>query len=159
MLRILVDADLILEALMNRQGLIVDDWELLERARPLIQIYLTDLGWQKIYNYTSRLSDRTIADIVVNWLQQTILICSVEQTTIQQARLSRLQDFESAVEIACAGDYQLDAIVTHKLDDFAADSHECLIWSLTELWVRVNLESQLKAVGTLEDDLSMNYEL
>ncbi|MDJ0676192.1 MAG: hypothetical protein QNJ36_12540 [Calothrix sp. MO_167.B42] len=158
MLRILVDADLILEILINRQELMVENWELLQGVYPLVQIYLTDLGWQKIYSYTSRLSDRTIADIVVNWLQQTILICTVEQTTIQQARLSRLEDFESAVEIACVEDYQLDAIVTHKLDDFAADSHECLIWSLTELSLRVNLESQLKAVGTLEDDFSMNYE-
>jgi hypothetical protein len=142
-----VDADLILEALINRQGLIIDCRNLLERSHPFMQVYLTDLGWQKIYDYTSRLSNQEVAEIVLNWLQARIWICSVAQTTIQQARLSPLKDFESAVELVCAIDYQLDAIVTHNLDHFATDAQECLIWSMPELWVRVNLEIQLQAVN------------
>ena len=145
MIRILVDADLILEALMNRNGFVGDITELLDRVNPLIQMHITDIGWQKIYAYASRLRNTKIAEIVIDWLQDKIQICSIEQTIIQQARSSPLKDFESAVELACASYQELDAIVTHNQDDFADAPNKFWVWSVAELRLRANLESQLQA--------------
>jgi predicted nucleic acid-binding protein len=144
-IRILVDADLILEALMNRNGFVGDITELLDRVNPLIQMHITDIGWQKIYAYASRLRNTKIAEIVIDWLQDKIQICSIEQTIIQQARSSPLKDFESAVELACASYQELDAIVTHNQDDFADAPNKFWVWSVAELRLRANLESQLQA--------------
>lgn len=143
MIRILVDADLILEALMNRNT-VTDVRELLDKVNPLIQMYITDVGWQKIYTYLSHLQNKKIAEMVINWLQEKIQICSVNQNILQQARSSPIKDFESAVEIICANYQKLDAIVTHKYDDFAEASDNFWIWSMKELWIRANLENQLQ---------------
>ncbi|NMG07143.1 PIN domain-containing protein [Brasilonema sp. UFV-L1] len=149
MFKILVDADLILEALMNRNGSVGEVSELLDRVHPWIQMYITDIGWQKIHTYTSRLRNTKIAELVINWLQDKIQICTVDQTILQQARSSPLQDFESAVELVCAGYEELDAIVTHNYDDFAQVPNKFWIWSVAELWMRANLESQLRTTRSI----------
>ncbi|ARV59348.1 hypothetical protein BZZ01_12555 [Nostocales cyanobacterium HT-58-2] len=144
MFRILVDADLVLEALMNRNESVGEVSELLDRVHPLIQMYITDIGWQKIYTYVSRLRNTKIAETVVSWLQEKIQICTVDQTILQQARSSPVQDFESAVEIVCASYQELDAIVTHNSDDFAQVPNKFWVWSVAELSMRADLESQLR---------------
>ncbi len=143
MIRILVDADLILEALMNRNT-VTDVRELLDKVNPLIQMYITDVGWQKIDTYLNHLQTKKIAEMVISWLEEKIKVCSVNQDILQQARSSPIKDFESAVEIICASYQQLDAIVTHKYDDFAEAADQFWVWSMAELWIRANLESQLR---------------
>ena len=125
MIRILVDADLILEALMNRNT-VTDVRELLDNVNPLIQMYVTDVGWQKIYTYLSHLQSKKITEMVINWLEEKIKVCSVNQDILQQARSSPIKDFESAVEFICVSYQQLDAIVTHKHDNFAEAAEK--IW-------------------------------
>jgi len=143
-IRILVDADLILEALMNRNT-VTEVRELLDKVNPWIQMYITDVGWQKIYTYLSHLQNTKIAKMVINWLEKKIEICSVNQSILQQARYSPIKDFESAVEIICASYQQLDAIVTHKHDDFAEAADKFWVWSMKELCTRAKLENQLQA--------------
>ncbi|RAM52063.1 MAG: hypothetical protein C6Y22_08515 [Hapalosiphonaceae cyanobacterium JJU2] len=145
MIKIIFDADLILEALMNRNGFGEEVSKLLDKVHPLIQMYITDIGWQKIYTYASRLRDNKVAEIVVDWLKEKIKICHVDQTVLQQARTSALEDFESAVELCCVTYEELDAVVTHKISDFTQAPHKYYVWSVGELWIRANLESQLQA--------------
>lgn len=144
-IRILVDADLILESLMNRNGFVDEVSKILDRVHPLIQMYVTDVGWEKIYTYASRLRNTKIAQVIVDWLQEKIQICLVDQTILHQARSCSIQDFESAVELVCARCQAFDAIVTHKQDDFTGVPNKFWVWSVTELWMRANLESQLQA--------------
>lgn len=143
MIRILIDADLILEALMNRNT-VKDVKELLDKVNPCIQMYITDVGWQKIFTYLRHLQNTKIAEMVIIWLEEKIKICSVNQSILQQARFSPIKDFESAVEMICASYQQLDAIVTHKYDDFAEAADKFWVWSMAELWIRANLENQLQ---------------
>ncbi|BAY09126.1 PIN domain-containing protein [Calothrix sp. NIES-2098] len=140
MLKILVDADLILEALMNRNNFVEDVGKLLDIIHPVMQIYITDVGWQKIYNYLRCLQNTQIAELVVNWLQEKIQICPIDNSILQQARSSPVKDFESAVELVCVSQRQLHAIVTHKPENFAEAPHKFGIWSIADLWLRANLE-------------------
>ena len=142
MIKILVDADLILEVLMNRERCVGETSDLLNKVNPLIQIYVTDVGWQKISTYISCLQNTNIADVVTNWLKDKIQICTVNQAILQQARRSPLKDFESAVELICAVSQKLDAVVTHNYDNFAQISNKRWVWSVAELWIRARLESQ-----------------
>lgn len=142
MIKILVDADLILEILMNREGFIGDISDFLDRVNPLIQMYITDVGWQKISTYVKCLQNKNIADVVANWLKEKVKICHVDQAMLQQARMSPLKDFESAVELSCVSSRKLDAVVTHNYDDFAQTPNKLWVWSVAELWVRAHLENQ-----------------
>lgn len=146
MIRILLDADLILEAFMNRRELTEDIRQLLDGVDPLIQMYLTNVGWQKISVYASCLNGSNITDILIYWLHEKIAVYPVDQQIIQTARSLPLKDFESAVELCCAQYWQLDAIVTHKQEDFALSTNKLLwVWSIADLRLRANLENRLQA--------------
>jgi hypothetical protein len=144
-IRILIDADLILEGLLNRHNFVEDGKKIFNLVHPLVQMYMTDIGMQKIYDYISRLQNTQLAETVINWLQDKIHICSIDQNMLQQARLSPLSDFESAVELVCVSTQELDAIVTHNQENFAAAPDQFCVWSLADLYIRANLETQLQA--------------
>ncbi|WP_414529249.1 hypothetical protein [Nodularia chucula] len=144
MIRILWDADLILEALMNRQEFTEDVGKILNNVHPLVEMYITDIGWQKIYTYARCLKNTQTAEIILFWLKDKIEVCLVDQHILQTARLLPVRDFESAVEFSCASLYELDAIVTHKPEDFAESTNKLWIWSISELWLRAYLENQLQ---------------
>ncbi|HLP90837.1 MAG TPA: PIN domain-containing protein [Nostocaceae cyanobacterium] len=142
-MKVLVDADLLLEALMNRSKNGVNTRELLNIDNSGIQLYLTDLGWQKIYAYTSRFHNDKINATVVNILQNKFYICSVDCEVLQTACSLWQLDFESSVELACVTKQKLNAIVTHKPEDFAAVTNQFQVWSLIDLLHRSHLEVQL----------------
>ncbi|MEM7553886.1 MAG: PIN domain-containing protein [Cyanobacteria bacterium P01_A01_bin.84] len=144
MIRILIDADLILEALMNRNSLVKDINDLFDKFQSFMHIYMTDVGWQKIHAYASRMQNKKNTNIVLNWLKEKIKVYSVTKTILQQARSSSLPDFESAVESLCANKQKFDAIVTHNPKNFIDVTNKLWIWSVKELCVRASLESQLQ---------------
>jgi hypothetical protein len=146
MIRVMVDADLILEALLNRRLLEVEIQSVLDRASPEqqgIEMHVTDLGLQKIKLLASRLQDRHVADTVIEWIRDRVQTFAVERSMLQRACLSPLKDFESAVELASANFLHLDAIVTHKPDDFTIDQSCFPVWSVDKLRERLSLESLL----------------
>ncbi|QLE55426.1 hypothetical protein [Nostoc sp. TCL26-01] len=147
MLKILVDADLILNAVMNRTDLTEDVRELLEKSHPSIQIHLTNVGLQKISTYAYCLGQHQIPEMIADWLQQKMQICAVDKNLLQQARYSPLKDFESAVELVCLRHYKLDAIITHQQEDFIEAANQFCIWSFSDLWLRAYLEIQLQATN------------
>lgn len=63
---------------------------------------------------------------------------------MEKSRYLCLKDFESAVELACLSHYQLDAIVTNNPENFIAASYQFCVWSFAQLWLRIDLESQLQ---------------
>lgn len=142
---ILVDADLILELLMNRNQRLEDISELFDQAQPLIKMYVTDFGWEKICAYANRFQNSHIAQVVIDWLKEKVDVCTVDKNVLQQARLSPIQDFESAVEYACAMYQEFYAVVTHRYQDFVTAPSQNLIWSVSDLQIRTSLEAQFQA--------------
>jgi tetratricopeptide (TPR) repeat protein len=146
MIRVMLDADLILEALLNRRLLELEIQSVLDRASTLqqgIEMHVTDLGLQKIKLVASRLQDRHVADTVIQWIRDRVQTFAVERSMLQRACLSPLKDFESAIELASANFLHLDAIVTHKPDDFTIDRSRFPVWSVDKLRERLSLESLL----------------
>ena len=144
MYRILFDADLILDAVMNRSEFAEDVKKLLDNSHPSMRLYLTDVGLQKIATYTYCLNNRHLPETIVEWLQEQMQICTVDQDLLQKARYLSLKDFESAVELTCLSHYQLSTIITHQPENFIAVTHQFCVWSFADLWLRMNLENQLQ---------------
>lgn len=145
MIGILVDADLILELLMNRNQLLEDISGLFDQAQPLMKMYVTDFGWEKICAYATRFQNSQIAQVVIDWLKEKIHVCTVDKNVLQQARLSPIPDFESAVEYACVMYQQFYAVVTHRYQDFVTAPEQVAIWSVSDLQIRTSLEAQFQA--------------
>lgn len=119
-MRILVDADTIVEILLNRSGIvekIESLWSLLEERQ--IEAYLSDIGVDKIRSLAERITDPISAHEIVSTIQSRFRICPVDEMILQEVRLSALEDYESAVEVSCALAVDIGAIVTHRPSDFA----------------------------------------
>lgn len=86
MYKILFDTDLILDTVMNRTECAEDVRKLLDNLDPSIQLYITDVGLQKVSTYTYCLNKSTIPEIILEWLQEQINICVVDYELVQKAR-------------------------------------------------------------------------
>jgi ATP-binding cassette subfamily B protein len=131
-MQVLVDADLVLELLLNRVGLVEDAevlWEMVESQQ--IQGYITEFGLDKIRSVLSGLERFETVKNVVSEIQEIVRICPVESNLLQKARSFNFRDFESAVEVACAIERNLDVIVTQNPQNF--DRATLPIWSVNEL--------------------------
>lgn len=155
-MRVLIDADFILEAVINRVGWREEVkllWYLMESK--LIQAYITDMGLEKISHYVSRLKNIDIAEQVSFEIQEIMLICSVSKEQLEKARLSKLQDFESAVEFICAIDEDCGAVVSHDCRNF--EGVNLSILSAQELHIRQDLiDLLIKEKHTKEAKIYLN---
>lgn len=120
MMKILIDADMVLEALVNRSGFVAhskDLWELVQTEH--IQGYISELGLKKIRSFAKKLETSKNAKKVVDGIKAKMSICSIDSHLVQQARSLDITDFESAVEVACAITMNIGAIVTQQPQNFA----------------------------------------
>ena len=133
-MKILIDADLILELLINRSKVVKDAeviWKLAESHH--IEGFVTNAGLEKIYFYCRELTDETLADGIVESLEKVLSSCSIDQNIIRKATSSQLKDFESAIEFICAKSMGFDGVVTHCLHNFSGSDSS--VWSVHELLV------------------------
>jgi len=131
-MKILVDADVLLEVLLNRNGLVDDAekiWKLTKNRQ--IEAYITEIGLDKIYSFCTELADSDVAYKIVTSIQAIVSRCSINRTLMEQARLSKLEDFESAVELTCAKEMELDGVVTLNVPSFAGADFR--VWLVNEL--------------------------
>jgi hypothetical protein len=141
LMRILLDADTLLEFLLNRSKFIgkVEYLSEIFGANSSIQLYLSKPGLDKIVSLQA-LNEKESEQLVTR-LKKRIKILRVTKAVAKKARSSSAIDYESAVEIHLAIKANIGAIVTHKPSDFS--SEELKIISLNDLQQRKHLEDIL----------------
>lgn len=119
-MRVLVDTNIILDFLLQREPF-VGDAELLFQAIATSQIfgYVTATTLTDIF-YIARRHTRSVelARQAVSEILTSMEICSVNRSVLESALGSGLADFEDAVQIACAIDRGLEAILTRDTQGF-----------------------------------------
>jgi hypothetical protein len=142
-MQILLDADTLLEFLLNRSEFIgkVEYLSEILGANSPIQLYLSKPGLDKIVSLVKPLSGLKKSQQLVIWLKKRIKILRLTKAVAKKAILSSAIDYESAVEIHLAIKANIDAIVTHKPSDFS--SEELTIITLSDLPQRKRLEDTL----------------
>jgi hypothetical protein len=142
-MRIQVDSSLILEIVLNRSQFIKDArncWHLLEL--PHVQGYITERGLNQIHFHLSRLDDKENADQFVSEIKEIINVCPVDRSIEDKAISLNIRDFESAIEVACAIEMDVSAIVTQNPLKFEGSGLSIL--SVSDLSERHQLEERLK---------------
>ncbi|MEG4805906.1 PIN domain-containing protein [Microcoleus sp. F8-D3] len=145
-MQIQVDSHLILETLLNRSRcqFIAEDaiilWKLLQP--PHVQGYITESGLNQIHFHLRKLKDEKAADQIVCDIQDIIKICPVNRRIEDKARSLHIRDFESAIEVACAIEMNISAIVTQNPQKFEGSGLSIL--SVSDLSKRNQLEERLK---------------
>jgi hypothetical protein len=143
-MRILLDADTLLEYILNRSMFIHEVENLEETIKSsLTEIYISKLGLDKINNSMKALSGERASKEMANLIKKAwkIKILKTSQSATKKARELPLRDFESAVEVVLADKANISAVVTHKLEDFS--EAELIVMTLQELQCRESLEACL----------------
>jgi predicted nucleic acid-binding protein len=141
-MRILLDADTLLEYILNR-SMFIHEVENLEESikSSLTEIYISKLGLDKINNSMKALSGERASKEMANLIKKAwkIKILKTSQSATKKARELPLRDFESAVEVVLADKANISAVVTHKLEDFS--EMELNVMTLQKLQRRGSLEA------------------
>ncbi len=145
-MKLLIDADVLLEALLNRQfygdqtSLI---WNILENN--LVEAYITNMGLNHIEGFFSH-CHQEVVDSIHEKLCDLTYIYQVTDDLIEKTRLSPLLDFESALEVEVAQELKVDAIITHYPQNFQNHHYQdqqISILSLEDLHQIIQLEKSL----------------
>jgi predicted nucleic acid-binding protein len=147
MIRVLVDADLILEVLLNRSSFVAEAEKAFEMLQQKwIQGYVSQLGLEKINSALSKLEDSQTAQEIVVSIERVVKTCYVDLKLMQQARSLNITDFESAVEVACATATNIGAILTSDPQVFVGS--DLPILQVSDLCQRQDLERMLQRNGS-----------
>lgn len=124
-MKILVDGDWILELFVNRYQSRQDAEKLINilNKQSQVKVYTTEFCLAKIKFFLGR-NDINLGKDAVSWVQ-TILnnrILPFDKNIRDSARNSFVKDFESAVEVACAKQEKIAAIITLNPENFAGAS-------------------------------------
>lgn len=152
--KVLIDADVLLELFINRRGFVEDVEKLLaeiETSRQ-VEVYVTNKGLKRI-RLEEGLSENAALQIEEIFCGRVITISNAIR---DEARTYSLPDFDSAEEVACAKNEQLNAIITLNPQNF--DGSTLPIWSVANLLERVLLEKSLEKACEYQDLRQMSLK-
>lgn len=146
-MRVLVDANVILEIFVNRNGFGEEAEEFLTEMAQSQQteVYATEQCLDKVRFCLSRLDSQSAskADFMVRELLHERII-PVDLSMLDRARSFEITNFESAVEVACAIDRNLDLVVTQNPQSFVGATLP--IFSVGELGQLLHCCSRLRTL-------------
>ena len=119
MRRVLVDGEILLDILLDRDVFAEEAsklWQLIESEQ--IEAYVTPTTLSKIFEIGRESQGVEIAWQAVSQFQEIMKVCPVDANIIQKASSFKLDDFEVAVQLACATVMKLDVIITRKIQEF-----------------------------------------
>ena len=119
-MRILVDADLVLEALLNRSRFkrdAEDLWDVLQIGQ--FQGFISALSLSKIRAFVGEISNYQAAEEITDTIQNIMTVCPSDPAIINCARTLCFEDFETAVDVAHAESQHLSAIITNAPQNYA----------------------------------------
>ncbi len=118
-MKILIDTNVILDIVLERQPFVEQSAELLKTAQQdNIEIFLSATTITDLYYITRKAKSKQIALDFIGDLLQFIEIASVDKRVIIQALHSDMSDFEDAVQEGSAKNQGINVIVTRNEVDF-----------------------------------------
>jgi predicted nucleic acid-binding protein len=119
-MRILFDTNVLLDAILTREPFATDAETLLEAVESgQIIGFVSATTVTDVYYVTRRQAKSAeVAMTAVTRLLELLEICTVDRSVLEQAILLNQDDFEDAVQIVCAIESRLDAIVTRDIAGF-----------------------------------------
>jgi predicted nucleic acid-binding protein len=118
-MRVLIDTNVVLDFLQEREPFVEEAAKLFERIDAgEIEGFITATTITNIYYIIRKAAGSTVAIDAIAQILTDLHICAVDRSVLEQAILLNFQDFEDAVQYACAMMYGVDAIVTRDASGF-----------------------------------------
>lgn len=112
-MRVLIDTNVVLDFLQERELFVENAARLFERIDTgEIEGFIAATTIINIYYIVRKAAGRVVAQDAITQILSDINICAVNLEILEQALALNFQDFEDAVQYACAVVHNVDAIVT-----------------------------------------------
>jgi predicted nucleic acid-binding protein len=120
-MKVLFDTNVLLDAMLAREPFVADAAFLLNAVESgRVEGFMSATTVTDVHYLVGRQTKSSEAAIAaVTRLLALMEICAVDREVLEQAIALRLPDFEDAVQIACAIELELEAIVTRDVNGFA----------------------------------------
>lgn len=115
--RVLLDVDILLDVLLNRDPFVEDSselWQLIESEQ--IEGYVTPTTLNQIFDIGKENKGIEIAWLAVSEIRAIMKVCPIDGNILETASSLQFLDFEAAVQFACATVMKLDYIVSRKFE-------------------------------------------
>jgi hypothetical protein len=118
--KILIDASLILDVLLERHSIFLKD------AIHIVDLvftggvngYITELGLRDIWDISRKMKSEEDANYLIIKLLNSFNLCKIDSAMIKRAREYYLSSFETGIQLECLKSNQLDIIITLRTTDF-----------------------------------------
>lgn len=118
-MRVLLDTDVVLDVIMARVPFAQAAAELLDlHQQGLFEAYISGITPINIFYIARKARSSTDLRQAISKLLQTVRVCPLDHSVLTNAFNLPFNDYEDAVQHACATAGQLDAIVTRNLEDY-----------------------------------------
>jgi hypothetical protein len=118
-MRVLVDLNVIIDVMQNRQPFYEDSAGVLDAvARQEVMGWLAAHSVTTLFYVISRICNRETAVQAVTSMLESFTVAKVDDTVIREALSLGWKDFEDAVQMASAGAGDIDYLITRNIKDF-----------------------------------------
>ncbi|MBD1805194.1 PIN domain-containing protein [Microcoleus sp. FACHB-SPT15] len=118
-MRVLIDTNVVLDFLQGREPFVENAARLFERIDTgEIEGFIAATTITNIYYIVRRAAGREVAQNAITQVLSDLNICAVNLGVLEQALALNFEDFEDAVQYACAVAHNVDAIVTRDTSGF-----------------------------------------
>lgn len=118
-MRVLIDTNVVLDFLQEREPFVENAARLFERIDAgEIEEFIAATTITNIYYIIRRVAERVVAQDAITQVLSDLNICAVNLEVLEQALMLNFEDFEDAVQYACAVMHNVDAIVTRDASGF-----------------------------------------
>lgn len=119
MMRVLVDTNVVLDFLQEREPFVEDAARLIERIDAgEIEGFIAATTITNLYYIVRKSAGVTVAQDAITQILASLQICAVDRAVLEQAIGLNFRDFEDGVQYACAIANGVDAIVTRDASGF-----------------------------------------
>ena len=115
---IFIDSDVILDVLLNRTQFPHSHQLILKVSQKEIIAYTSPIILTNCHYLISKHRNRSQANLAMRSLRQIFQISAVNQSTVDQALASNIQDFEDALQYFSAIDQKLNYLITRNIRDY-----------------------------------------
>lgn len=118
-MRVLIDTNVVLDFLQGREPFVENAARLFERIDTgEIEGFIAATTITNIYYIVRRAAGKEVAQNAITQVLSDLNICAVNLGVLEQALALNFEDFEDAVQYACAVAHNVDAIITRDTSGF-----------------------------------------
>lgn len=118
-MRVLLDNDVVLDFVLQRPPASAEAKEIFDSlAQKEFDAFVASITFNNVFYVTRKEKGRDIAFQTVEKLLKMVEVCAANKSVLENAFLLKFNDYEDAIQHACAEAESLDAIVTRNLSDY-----------------------------------------